>query len=65
MAFEAQSIDRQVLKNNVVALTSPPNIDRVARLGGGIAIQHRTKFKGKAFVARSGRYAAEAAPTPI
>jgi predicted amidohydrolase YtcJ len=41
---------------------SPPNIDRVARLGGGIAIQHRMAFQGEAFVARYGRYAAEATP---
>lgn len=41
---------------------SPSNIDRVAALGGGIAIQHRMAFQGEYFVARYGRYAAEATP---
>jgi predicted amidohydrolase YtcJ len=41
---------------------SPGNIDRVVRLGGGIAIQHRMAFQGEYFVERHGRYAAEATP---
>ncbi|MEX2520736.1 MAG: amidohydrolase [Paracoccaceae bacterium] len=41
---------------------SPGNIDRVVALGGGIAVQHRMAFQGEAFVARYGRYAAEATP---
>ena len=41
---------------------SPRNIDRVAALGGGIAIQHRMAFQGEYFVERYGRYAAEATP---
>jgi predicted amidohydrolase YtcJ len=41
---------------------SPANIDRVAALGGGIAIQHRMAFQGEYFVERYGRYSAEATP---
>ncbi|GAA2821180.1 amidohydrolase [Crossiella cryophila] len=33
---------------------SPRNIDRVAALGGGIAIQHRLAFQGEAFAQRYG-----------
>jgi predicted amidohydrolase YtcJ len=38
------------------------NIDRIARLGGGIAIQHRMAFQGEDFVARYGNRAAEHTP---
>jgi predicted amidohydrolase YtcJ len=41
---------------------SRPNIDRVARLQGGIAVQHRMAYQGEAFVQRYGPRAAEAAP---
>ena len=41
---------------------SPRNIDRIAAMGGGIAIQHRMAFQGEDFVARYG--AAAAAETP-
>lgn len=41
---------------------SPRNIDRIAALGGGIAIQHRMAFQGEYFVARYGATAAEATP---
>jgi predicted amidohydrolase YtcJ len=41
---------------------SDRNIDRVAELGGGIAIQHRMAFQGEYFVERYGRAAAERAP---
>jgi predicted amidohydrolase YtcJ len=41
---------------------SRPNIDRVARLQGGIAVQHRMAYQGEAFVERYGARAAEAAP---
>ncbi len=34
---------------------SPCSIDRVARLGGGVAIQHRMAFQGEYFVERYGR----------
>jgi len=38
------------------------NIDRVAALGGGIAIQHRMAFQGEYFVERYGSAAAESTP---
>jgi predicted amidohydrolase YtcJ len=41
---------------------SAKNIDRVAALGGGIAVQHRMAFQGEDFVARYGNAAAEATP---
>lgn len=41
---------------------SERNIDRVAALGGGIAIQHRMAFQGEYFVERYGAKAAEATP---
>jgi XapX domain-containing protein len=41
---------------------SARNIDRVAALGGGIAVQHRMAYQGEHFVARYG--AAAAAETP-
>ena len=41
---------------------SDRNIDRIAELGGGIAIQHRMAFQGEYFVERYGRVAAEHTP---
>jgi predicted amidohydrolase YtcJ len=41
---------------------SDRNIDRIAALGGGIAIQHRMAFQGEYFVERYGRSAAERTP---
>ncbi len=41
---------------------STRNIERVRRLGGGIAIQHRMAYQGEYFVERYGAKAAEAAP---
>jgi predicted amidohydrolase YtcJ len=41
---------------------SDRNIDRIAELGGGIAIQHRMAFQGEYFVERYGRDAAERTP---
>ena len=38
------------------------NIDRVAALGGGIAVQHRMAYQGEYFVERYGARAAEATP---
>jgi predicted amidohydrolase YtcJ len=38
------------------------NIDRIAALGGGIAIQHRMAYQGDYFVERYGATAAEATP---
>jgi predicted amidohydrolase YtcJ len=38
------------------------NIERIAKLGGGIAIQHRMAYQGEYFVARYGARAAEATP---
>jgi predicted amidohydrolase YtcJ len=41
---------------------SDRNIDRIAELGGGIAIQHRMAYQGEYFVERYGRAAAERTP---
>jgi predicted amidohydrolase YtcJ len=41
---------------------SPKNIDRIAALGGGIAVQHRMAYQGEYFVERYGAKAAEATP---
>jgi len=41
---------------------SDRNIDRIAALGGGIAIQHRMAYQGEYFVERYGRAAAERTP---
>ncbi|WP_291298596.1 amidohydrolase [Elioraea sp.] len=41
---------------------SPRNIDRVAKLGGGIAVQHRMVYQGDDFVARYGTDAAGETP---
>jgi predicted amidohydrolase YtcJ len=38
------------------------NIERIARLGGGIAIQHRMAYQGEYFVERYGSRAAERTP---
>lgn len=38
------------------------NIERIRRLGGGIAVQHRMAFQGEYFVERYGRAAAERTP---
>ncbi len=38
------------------------NIDRIAALGGGIAVQHRMMFQGEDFVERYGAKAAERTP---
>src|SRR5580693_1995169 len=41
---------------------SPRSIDRIAALGGGIAVQHRMAYQGEYFVERYGAGAAEATP---
>jgi len=41
---------------------SDRNIDRIAALGGGIAVQHRMAYQGEYFVERYGERAAEATP---
>jgi predicted amidohydrolase YtcJ len=41
---------------------SDRNIDRIAALGGGIAVQHRMAFQGEEFARRYGAQAAEATP---
>jgi predicted amidohydrolase YtcJ len=41
---------------------SDSSIDRIAALGGGIAVQHRMAYQGEYFVARYGLGAAEATP---
>ena len=38
------------------------NIERIAKLGGGIAVQHRMAYQGEYFVARYGQKAAERTP---
>jgi predicted amidohydrolase YtcJ len=41
---------------------SDTSIDRIAALGGGIAVQHRMAYQGEYFVERYGHAAAEATP---
>ena len=41
---------------------SDRNIERIAKLGGGIAIQHRMAYQGEYFVQRYGQKAAERTP---
>jgi hypothetical protein len=41
---------------------SDRNIDRIAALGGGIAVQHRMAYQGEYFVERYGAQAAQATP---
>jgi predicted amidohydrolase YtcJ len=41
---------------------SDRSIDRIAALGGGIAVQHRMAYQGEYFVERYGQIAAEATP---
>ena len=41
---------------------SDRSLDRVAALGGGVAVQHRMAYQGEDFVARYGAKAAEATP---
>lgn len=41
---------------------TPRNIDRIAALGGGIAVQHRMAYQGEYFVERYGAQAAEHSP---
>jgi predicted amidohydrolase YtcJ len=41
---------------------SKRNLERIARLGGGVAIQHRMAFQGEYFLARYGRQATRHAP---
>ncbi|MDC0720364.1 amidohydrolase [Nannocystis bainbridge] len=41
---------------------SPRNIDRIAALGGGVAIQHRMAYQGEHFMRRYGPQAAAEAP---
>jgi predicted amidohydrolase YtcJ len=41
---------------------TPRNIDRIAALGGGIAVQHRMAYQGEYFVERYGAKAAETSP---
>src|SRR5467141_1089638 len=41
---------------------SEQSIDRIAALGGGIAVQHRMAYQGESFVERYGLGAAEATP---
>ena len=41
---------------------SDESIDRIAALGGGIAVQHRMAYQGELFVERYGHGAAEATP---
>jgi predicted amidohydrolase YtcJ len=41
---------------------TPRNIDRIAALGGGIAVQHRMTYQGEYFVDRYGAKAAETTP---
>jgi predicted amidohydrolase YtcJ len=41
---------------------SAPNLERIAKLGGGIAVQHRMAYQGEDFIARYGAEAAGNSP---
>lgn len=41
---------------------TPKNIERIKKLGGGIAVQHRMAYQGEYFVQRYGKSAAETSP---
>ncbi|WP_374580492.1 amidohydrolase [Pseudoduganella sp.] len=41
---------------------SPQSVERIAALGGGVAVQHRMAYQGEYFVERYGAAAAEATP---
>ena len=41
---------------------SPRNIERIAQLGGGIAVQHRMAYQGEHFIERYGKAKAQASP---
>src|SRR5438477_6894679 len=47
---------------DLAATISEQSIDRIAALGGGIAVQHRMAYQGEYFVERYGVGAAEATP---
>jgi predicted amidohydrolase YtcJ len=64
--FEA--VDREVPFNGLrwffdhAETVTPPNLERIKALGGGIAIQDRMAFQGEYFIERYGREAAAHAP---
>ncbi len=77
MALATKSIDTVMQRNNAALVAnldgitwffdhaepvSDHNLERIARLGGGVAVQHRIVYQGKDFLARNGAAAAE--PTP-
>jgi predicted amidohydrolase YtcJ len=41
---------------------TPRNIERIARLGGGIAVQHRMAYQGERFIDRYGKAKAQESP---
>jgi len=63
-----EKLDREISQKGLNRLfyqsetISEKSIDRIAALGGGIAIQHRMAYQGEYFVERYGSRAAEAAP---
>jgi predicted amidohydrolase YtcJ len=63
-----ESIDREVPFDGLhwffdhCETISSANIDRVSRLGGGIAVQDRLAFAGESFIDRYGQAAADASP---
>ncbi|HEY1065800.1 MAG TPA: amidohydrolase, partial [Pirellulales bacterium] len=63
-----ESVDRAVPFNGLhwffdhAETVSPRNLDRIAALGGGIAIQHRMAYQGEYFVNRYGAQKAEQTP---
>src|SRR5688572_18928206 len=44
---------------------SERNIERVKKLGGGVAIQHRMAYQGEYFIDRYGKHAAEHSPPMV
>jgi predicted amidohydrolase YtcJ len=41
---------------------SPENLERISKLGGGVAIQHRMSYQGEYFIRRYGKHAVQAKP---
>lgn len=63
-----ESVDREIPLNGLLwffdhaETVSLANLQRIKKLGGGIAIQHRMAYQGESFIRRYGRDAAAATP---
>lgn len=63
-----ESVDREIPLNGLLwffdhaETVSLANLQRIKKLGGGIAIQHRMAYQGESFIRRYGKDAAAATP---